>query len=165
MPSLLIYEGSYYSQLDERAFFSWLESISGVLKATGSPNGLVVSLRSSKLSESSIRNLLALHWRYRLPMGALASLLTKSNEHWFADPGAYWHEAVFGPQAVSPDVDGRLNHLHANGESRARAVRALCKEYQMHVHEAQRRVAVSKLWSSKAGSAPNQAKGRAKSAA
>jgi hypothetical protein len=35
MPILVVHEGTYYSQLDETAFYKWLESIAGVAKVVG----------------------------------------------------------------------------------------------------------------------------------
>jgi len=43
--------------------------------------------------------MIALHWRYQLPMQNLATFLNSSNERWFAAPGMYWHNAVFGATA------------------------------------------------------------------
>ena len=95
MPHLIIKEGTYYSQGDENAFFKWLESISGVSRVVGSPTGLIVTLRSRSLSESSLRELIALYFRYSLPMAALAQFETPKNTAWFRGPKAYWHKAVF----------------------------------------------------------------------
>ena len=97
MPQLLIKEGMYYSQSDEDAFFAWLQSIPGVTKVVGTPEGLRVKLRSKRLSESALRSLLALHQRYSLRMAELAQFETAANTVWFRSPHAYWHAAVFGP--------------------------------------------------------------------
>ena len=150
MPSLLIFEGSYYSQLDEAAFFKWLESIEGVKRIIGTPNGLLVTLRTSKLSEVSLRDFLALHWRYKLPMKDLGKFLNSSNERWFSNSATYWHQAVFGPNAISADLDARMHDLHSEGKSAARAATTIGREYDLQLNEAERRIFVSKLWSSKA---------------
>jgi len=96
MAKLLIREGRYYAQLDEAAFFSWLQSISGVTKVEGTQEGLVVHLRSSRLSEVALRDLLALHFRYELPMQSLAQFETPKNSSWFKAREAYWYNKVFG---------------------------------------------------------------------
>jgi hypothetical protein len=96
MPHLLIREGTYFSQSDEDAFFSWLQSIPGVLRVVGTPDGLVVTLRTKRLSQMALRELLALHFRYGLPMHELAQFETSQNKSWFCAPGMYWHKAVFG---------------------------------------------------------------------
>jgi hypothetical protein len=96
MPKLLVQEGTYYSQLDEDAFFHWLTSIGGVVRVVGTPKGLEVTLRSSKLSERSLRDLLAIHFRYGLAMRSLALFETRENRPWFRSPDKYWYAAVFG---------------------------------------------------------------------
>ena len=95
MPHLLIREGMYFSQSDETAFFHWLESIPGVVRVVGTPDGLVVSLRSRRLSQVALRELLALHFRYGLPMNELAQFETPQNRAWFRAPQMYWHAKVF----------------------------------------------------------------------
>ena len=166
MPTLLIHESTYYAQLDEDAFYRWLGAIAGVRKIEGTPNGLQVTFRSSTLSESALRDLVALHWRYRLPMRDLAQFQTAKNEAWFTSRDAYWHEGVFGPHAVSADLNSRIHELRAAGTTKKRAVSAIQKEYRLQgTNEAERRVAVSQLWAGNShseGAKPHQ---RAKSAA
>jgi hypothetical protein len=100
MPKLIIHEGTYYWQSDEAAFYQWLQSIPGVTAVVGKTEGLVVTLRSKRLSRMALRDLLALHFRYGLPMHALAQFETSENRSWFRDPKAYWHSKVFGKQAA-----------------------------------------------------------------
>ncbi|MDR4520934.1 MAG: hypothetical protein R3E36_10115 [Nitrosomonas sp.] len=95
MPKLLIRECRYHAQLDEAAFFGWLQSISGVVKVLGTPDGLVVTLRSKRLSQPALRDLLALYFRYGLPMQDLAQFETPENKQWFRSPQAYWYARVF----------------------------------------------------------------------
>ena len=93
---LLIKESRYFSQLDEDHFFSWLQEISGVMDVKGTPQGLIVSLASDRLSKESIYDLLAIHARYNLDMRQLAQFETKANSSWFRNPQAYWYKRVFG---------------------------------------------------------------------
>jgi len=95
MPKLLIREGMYYSPKDEEAFFGWLQSIAGVVKVAGTHAGLEVTLRSKRLSETALRNLIAIHFRYGLPMRELAQFETPQNSSWFRSPQAYWYAKVF----------------------------------------------------------------------
>jgi len=96
MPKLRVHEGSYYSQSDEAAFFNWLQAIPGVSSVVGTPTGLEVTLRSKRLSQVALRELLALHFRYGLPMKDLAQFETAQNKSWFRAPHMYWHKKVFG---------------------------------------------------------------------
>lgn len=82
------------SQLDEKYLFEWAMEIAGVLR--WEQDTLVVR---NKLSDASLRELLALFNRYRIPMTQLAQFRNAKNEHWFAAPGTYWHARVFGKHA------------------------------------------------------------------
>jgi len=83
------------SQLDEKHLFEWAQEISCV---TGWQQDTLV-VRSRRVSESSLRELLALFWRYNIPMGQLAQFRNINNEAWFASPKMYWHNKVFGLQS------------------------------------------------------------------
>jgi len=96
MPKLLVREASYYSPSDEAAFFDWLQSIPGVSSVVGTPAGLEVTLHSKRLSQVALRELLALHFRYGLPMKDLAQFETEQNKSWFRASHMYWHKKVFG---------------------------------------------------------------------
>lgn len=96
MPRLRIIEGTYYSQGDEAAFFDRLREIPGVIGVVGSPEGLLVTLRSKKLSNVALRELIALHFRYSLPMKELAQFETPKNKNWFRSRAAFWYAGVFG---------------------------------------------------------------------
>jgi hypothetical protein len=110
MPRLTIPEDLYYSPGDEAAFFRWLESIPGVARVVGTSDGLVVRLRSRTLSESALRELLALHFRYDLPMQSLAQFETPKNRRWFRARDTYWYARVFTkPKRPNPSSSGRIS--------------------------------------------------------
>lgn len=79
-------------------------------------------------------------------MKELARFRTAGNEAWFTDPTAYWHKAVFGPQAVSPDIEARLRELHNAGKTPMQAIKALHAEYGFSLAEAKRRFSLSPAW-------------------
>jgi hypothetical protein len=85
----------YYSRRDEDVFFSWLQSIPGVLKVQGRGTELFIRLRSKRLSATALRELLALYMRYDGNMRELAQFETSSNAAWFKNPKAYWYKGVF----------------------------------------------------------------------
>jgi hypothetical protein len=80
------------SQLDEKHLFSWALEIPCVVR--WEQDQLVV--RSRRLSKSDLRDLVALLWRYNIPMQQLAQFRNSTNEGWFAAPGTYWHQRMFG---------------------------------------------------------------------
>jgi hypothetical protein len=85
----------FYCRLDEDHFFRWLQGIKGVKEVRGHLTDLTVYLSVSALSDSALRDLIGLLYRYDVPMFCLRSQLTPKNEHWFKDPENYWYERIF----------------------------------------------------------------------
>ncbi|UXY16943.1 hypothetical protein N8I74_08005 [Chitiniphilus purpureus] len=85
----------FWSYLDEKSFFAWLESIPAVIEVVGDGGGLNVSLRIP-LEESSLRDLIALMHRYQIDKRCLRRFCVPENEKWFKDPEKYWYISVFG---------------------------------------------------------------------
>ena len=82
----------YFSQLDEDFFFSWAQRIPCVRSVD---NGFL-HIRSKRLAESDLRDLIAVMHRYRMPMAQLQQFLNDRNKHWFKAKKTYWHREVFG---------------------------------------------------------------------
>jgi hypothetical protein len=82
------------SILDEKHLFVWAREISCVVG--WEQDTLVV--RSRRISKEALRDLLALFWRYNIPMEQLAQFRNSHNEVWFTSPNMYWHKRVFGSQ-------------------------------------------------------------------
>jgi hypothetical protein len=85
----------YYSRNDEAAFFSWLQSIPGVTGAHGQGRELVIRLKTKRLSQAALRELIALYRRYDGRMSELEQFANDTNRNWFQNPDAYWYKAVF----------------------------------------------------------------------
>lgn len=90
---------SYWSPGDEAAFFAWIQAITGVTGVRGVGRELHISLRSKRLSSNALREFIALYKRYGGDFRELAPFLNAGNSHWFANPNAHWHKAVFGSHA------------------------------------------------------------------
>lgn len=86
----------YLSHGDEAAFFAWLKSVPGVIAVVGSGRELQIQLRSKRLSQQGLRELIALYTRYDGNLSELAQFATEANSAWFKAPNAVWHRAVFG---------------------------------------------------------------------
>jgi hypothetical protein len=84
----------FYSNLDEKHFFDWLQEIPAVKSVVGGVNGLTVKL-DTPIKDPDLRDLIAVLTRYGVNRKCLAVLLNASNQAWFADPQKYWHSAVF----------------------------------------------------------------------
>jgi len=84
------------SQLDEKHLFDWAREIQSVVNWEQD----TLLIRSKRISEESLRDLLALFWRYNIPMAQLAQFKNAQNEEWFTSPKTYWHKRVFGPKSL-----------------------------------------------------------------
>lgn len=89
----------YWSPGDEAAFFSWLKSIPGVVAFKGVGRELHIQLKSKRISQSGLRELIALYTRFGGNHSELAQLLTPANQAWLKEPSAFWHTSVFGVEA------------------------------------------------------------------
>lgn len=67
----------------------------------------------SRISKTSLYDLLALFSRYRIPLRQLAALENPANSAWFRDPIKYWHREVFGAlqSNLAVDTDAQLRTL------------------------------------------------------
>ena len=86
----------FHSPQDEAAFFAWARSIPAVAGIAGRGRSIFLRVKSKRVSEASLRELIALHHRYRVSMSQLAQFRNAANEAWFASPEAYWFRSVFG---------------------------------------------------------------------
>lgn len=95
MITLIIKEPNpFFSYLDEKSFFDWLESIPAVKSVVGTPQGLEVSLESP-LDEKNLSDLIAVMHRYGIEKKHLRDLCTSENESWFKNTDKYWYKSVF----------------------------------------------------------------------
>lgn len=90
---------TFYSPQDEAAFFAWAQSIPAVASVAGRGRSIILRMKSKRVSEASLRELIALHRRYRVSMRQLAQFRNATNEAWFASPEAYWLKPIFGRHA------------------------------------------------------------------
>ena len=95
MPILDSKRVMFYSPADEAAFFRFAESIKAVRRIEGARDSILLHV-ASRISQESLRDLIALFERYRIPrMSQLAQFLSSANKTWFADPKTPWHKKVF----------------------------------------------------------------------
>jgi len=117
-------DGPYFSQGDERAFFEWLKRIPCITKLGGQGEELHIHVRSSKVTQGSLRELIAAFRRYGVSMQQLAQLETASNRKWFRDPAAHWYRLIFqrgkpSNKALQPTSRSRKSATRSKRRSRA----------------------------------------------
>jgi len=93
--SFVIREPRYFSYLDEKNFFSWLDSIDDVTEVIGSADGLRVNIIESGLSRAGLSDLIAILARYSVDMRPLHGVVSDDDKTWFAEPSSYWHKMAF----------------------------------------------------------------------
>lgn len=88
----------FFSEGDERSFFRWLEGIDSVIRLEPVNHSLLVHLKDEPdLPDDSLRELIAVFYRYSVDMKQLTQFVNEDNATWFKrNRSAYWHEAVFG---------------------------------------------------------------------
>jgi hypothetical protein len=89
MPILACKGVRYFSQGDETAFFDWIGRISCVTRFEGARDTLSLHVRGTRIADRDLRELLALFYRYRVPMKQLAQFENPRNRTSFARPGMY----------------------------------------------------------------------------
>jgi hypothetical protein len=102
---LIIQQSHFYSYQDEKHFFDWLESIDGVKRVTGGPEGLSIQLKRNGLNRQDLYDLMALLMRYGVDMRGLKDFVTPRNRAWLTNPSAYWYTKIFG--GTSRNTTGR----------------------------------------------------------
>jgi hypothetical protein len=84
----------FYAPGDEGAFFRWVNSIDGVQGVVGI--GEEIRFRVPRVvPDATLRELLAVFFRYQIDMTQLAQFVLPSNQSWFMAPNTYWHNHVF----------------------------------------------------------------------
>jgi hypothetical protein len=89
----------YASKLDEDAYFRWIQEIPGVASVEQWPSAtreplqnarLKVGIDMKKFDQWSLRELLALYYRFDLEFEELLLFANADNKHWFYDTEAFW---------------------------------------------------------------------------
>lgn len=81
---------------DERRFFQGLSENAAVSKIQGVGRQLEVMLVLNRLSNDGLRDLMALLWRYGIPLAALSEIAEKARFRWLDDKRGYWYKSMFG---------------------------------------------------------------------
>jgi hypothetical protein len=101
---LVVHRVIFYSQQDEFSFFRWLDELSPTVTYKGQLDDILIDLKDSSPSRTTLRELLGLFYRYHVEMSQLAQFESPSNREWFRNPRAFWYEQVFGEQQGNPDT-------------------------------------------------------------
>ena len=87
---------TFYSKGDEDTFFGWAHNIPAIKEVFGDVEDIVLLIGSVSIEDSSLRELIALLYRYNLPLQQLAIFKNPSNQEWFQNENKFWYSGVFG---------------------------------------------------------------------
>ena len=86
---------SFYSTGDERRLFMGFKEIVAIRSAQGVGRDLLLDIEVAGLNKEAMRELLALLWRYGIPLTPLRVFAEKKKFAWLSDPQGYWYSAMF----------------------------------------------------------------------
>lgn len=106
---------SFYSRGDERRLFQGFKEIAAIRSIQGVGRDLLLDIEISALTKDAMRELLALLWRYGIPLTPLRTFADKKKFDWLNDSQGYWHSAMF--QTDEPAFDSSTKtplevHVH-----------------------------------------------------
>jgi hypothetical protein len=84
----------FLSELDELSFFDRIKQIKCVKLICGR-EGIFLHLKSKKVSNVCLRELLSIFYRYNIEMTQLSVFLNENNKDWFLIKTAYWYKRTF----------------------------------------------------------------------
>jgi hypothetical protein len=86
---------SFYSRGDERRLFLGFKEIPAIRSVQGVGRDLLLDIEVAALGKEAMRELLALLWRYGIPLAPLHTFAEKKKFSWLNDAQGYWHSAMF----------------------------------------------------------------------
>jgi hypothetical protein len=86
---------SFYSQGDERRLFQGFKEISAIRGVQGVGRDLLLDIDAAALNKEAMRELVALLWRYGIPLAPLRPFAEKRKFGWLNDAQGYWYRAMF----------------------------------------------------------------------
>jgi hypothetical protein len=87
--------GSFYSKGDERRLFMGFKEIAAIRSVQGVGRDLLLDIEVARLNQDAMRELLALLWRYGIPIAPLRSFAERKKFSWLNDSQGYWYSAMF----------------------------------------------------------------------
>ena len=96
MPKLSCKRVMFYSEGDECSFFNWIKEINCIKKIEGVGDTILLHIKSRKVSNVCLHELIALFHRYKIDMKQLSQFLNDNNKEWFFDnKQGFWHKKTF----------------------------------------------------------------------
>jgi hypothetical protein len=87
---------TFYSMGDERRFFQGVGENPAISKVRGIGRQLEMTLTLNRLNKERLRDLIALLWRYGIPLVAFSQIAEKPRFAWLNDEHCFWYKSMFG---------------------------------------------------------------------
>ena len=85
----------FYSRGDERRLFLGFKEIVAIRSIRGVGRDLLLDIELAALGKGAMVELIALLWRYGIPLAPLRAFAEKNKYSWLNDPQGYWYSAMF----------------------------------------------------------------------
>jgi len=92
--------GVFYSPGDERRFFAGFSGNPAIAGVCGMGQQLELTLIQRHLNHEALRDLIALLWRYHIPLSPLSPLANGARFTWLSDEKWYWHQSMFDERGL-----------------------------------------------------------------
>jgi hypothetical protein len=102
---------SFYSRGDERRLFQGFNEIAAIRNVQGVGRDLLIDIKITNLTNEDMRELLALLWRYKMPLTPLQIFAAKKRFHWLNDTRGYWHTAMFKSTKAATSLSPRRHSV------------------------------------------------------
>jgi hypothetical protein len=86
---------SFYSRGDERRLFQGFKEIPAIRNIQGVGRDLLLDIEIAALGREAMRELIALLWRYQIPLAPLRVFAEKKKFDWLNDAHGYWYASMF----------------------------------------------------------------------
>jgi hypothetical protein len=84
----------FYSELDEKHFFLWLDEMPRLMKVVATPAGLELTFKGT-LDFKILGDLIVLMSRYKLDMKCMREYCLAANKEYFYDKERDWFDSMF----------------------------------------------------------------------
>lgn len=86
---------TFYSDGDERRFFHGLRENPAISGFRGVAQQLEITIVQSRLNHAALRDLIALFWRYQIPLSPLSKIANIRRFEWLNNDKWYWYKSMF----------------------------------------------------------------------
>ena len=99
--------GSFYSKCDESRLFDGFNGISAIRSIKGDGRDLLLDISIRDLSSDSMRELIVLLWRYRIPLSPFRPLARNKRFDWLNNPKGVWYKSMFAGKEQTETQTGK----------------------------------------------------------